>query len=100
MALSEGVVRRLSLGQNLLQPLETDAQITAYMASATAAERAAATTRAAIRNLLVRLTIRNTTVGPITGNEDRDFRAINKLGTMPDSWAVILAARSPATFAD
>jgi hypothetical protein len=100
MALSEGLVRRLSLGKNLLHALETDAQITAYMAAATAAERAAATTVATIRDLLVRLTIRNATIGPITGIEDRDFRAITRLATMPDDWAVILAARAPASFAD
>jgi hypothetical protein len=101
MALSEGLVRKLALGKDLLGALHTDAQITSYMSTATAAELAAATTEATIRDLLVKLTLRNAAVGPLTdGSEDRNFRTVNQMGTMPDNWAVILANRNPSSFAD
>lgn len=77
IALSEGLVRKLSAGMNGVPQTETDA--TAFLAAhASAAERAAATTVDLEKELLVRLVRRRVTQA-ITGAEDRDVQVVARL---------------------
>lgn len=98
VALSEGVVRKLARAMDAVPSTEADA--TAFLdAKATAAERAAATTVTAERDLLIRLVLREA-IGSITGSTDRDIRVVMRMGTVGDSFGDILRRRSPADFAD
>ena len=98
VALSEGVIRKLSQAMNAVPRKEVDA--TAFLAAnATVAELAAATTVDAERDLLMKLVLRER-VGSITGLLDRDFRMAKRMGTVGDSWRQILDRRTPADFAD
>jgi hypothetical protein len=98
IALSEGVVRKLADGMDAVPPTEAEAT-TFLTAKATAAERAAASTVALERDLLIKLTLREL-LHSITGSTDRDFRMVTLMGTMGDTWADILRRRSPSSFAD
>jgi hypothetical protein len=104
MALAEGVTRALSRGMRVLRPLRTDALVQAFeAANATAAELATGAAHAdadAERDLLIKLVLRDASVGEITGPPARDIRAVNQLASMSRSWADILAARTPASFPD
>jgi hypothetical protein len=98
VALSEGVVRKLAHAMDAVPQEEADA--TAFLnAKATAAERAAATTVNAERDLLMKLVLRER-VGSITGSVDRDFRMAQRMGTVGSTWRDILDRRVPADFAD
>jgi hypothetical protein len=98
VALSEGVVRKLAHAMDAVP--QEEAEATAFLnANATAAERAAATTVAAERDLLMKLVLR-VRVGSITGSVDRDFRMAQRMGTVGDTWRRILERRVPADFAD
>ena len=96
VALSESVVRKLSRAGDVL-PTDEAAADAFERANATAAERAAATTVTAERDLLILLVARRLN---ITGNPDRDLRAILRMGTAGSTWRDILTPRSPADFAD
>ena len=88
VALSEGVVRKLSIAMDAVPG--TEAEATAFLnAKATAAERAAATTVATERDLLMRLVLRER-VGSITGSVDRDFRMATRMGTVGGTFREIL----------
>ena len=98
VALSEGVVRKLSIAMDAVPG--TEAEATAFLnAKATAAERAAATTVAAERDLLMRLVLRER-VGSITGSVDRDCRMATRMGTVGGTFREILRRRTPADFPD
>ena len=97
VALSEDVTRKLSLCMKGVPKKEADAT-TFLNAKATAAERAAATTVPAERDLLMKLVLKE--IGSITGSTDRDFRMAVRMGTGMDTFADILKRRSPADFAD
>jgi len=99
IALSEGLVRKLSDAQDAVPQTEADADAF-EKANASAAEIAAATASVkGERDLLMKLVL-SKRVGSITGSTDRDFRAAVQMGTMPDAWKTILKKRAPATFAD
>jgi hypothetical protein len=105
VALSEGMVRRLGAGMDVLSPLNAQADVLAFeTAKATAAELTTAFPGGAHtdinreRDLLLKLAVRDPTVGPITGSVDRDLRVIDRLGHV--EWSRVLVARDPATFAD
>ena len=98
MALSEGVVRKLSIAMDAVPGTEAEA-IAFLNAKATAAERAAATTVAAERDLLMRLVLREP-VGSLTGSVDRDFRMATRMGTVGGTFREILRRRTPADFPD
>lgn len=94
VALSESVVRRLSRGMGAVPG--TEAQANALEATATAPERAAASTIAAERDLLIRLVARD--IDSITGTPARDLQVVLRMGSTANLWADILAARAPAAF--
>ena len=75
---------------------ETEAAATALEATATAAERAAATTVATERDLLIKLTARD--IGTVTGTAVRDVHVVNTLGPRHLGWRDILIVRGPAAF--
>lgn len=98
MALSEGLVRKLSLGMNSVPQTEPAAQ-TLENTRASAAERtAAAASVNAERDLLIRLVIR-TRLGSLTGTENRDERVVARMAqaSLPD-FSDMLAVRAPSAF--
>ena len=97
VALSEDVTRKLNLCMKGVPKKEADA--TKFLDDkATAAQRAAATTVPAERDLLMTLVLKE--VGSITGSTDRDFRMAVRMGTGMDTFADILKRRAPADFPD
>jgi hypothetical protein len=98
VALSEGVVRKLSIAMDAVP--RTEAEATVFLnAKATAAERSAATTVAAERDLLMRLVLRERSVrSPARWN--RDFRMATRMGTVGGTFREILRRRTPADFPD
>lgn len=108
VALSEGVTRRLNFGMDVVGALETEAQVLAFEAAhSSSAERSRAfpggahTNTDTERDFLIRLTIRQSNVGPITGRESRDFRVVQQLGDPAlSAWRDILMPRSPSSFPD
>jgi hypothetical protein len=94
VALSEAVVRQLARGMFAMP--ETEAAATALEATATAAERAAATDVATERDLLVKLTARD--VGTVTGTPARDVHVVNALGGTHLDFPHMLVVRGPAAF--
>lgn len=108
VALSEGLIRRLSAAIDVLNPVETDADVRAFEAAhATPAQIAAAFpggVHADVdreRDFILRLVLNQPSVHPITGSVPRDLRVVKKLGDpVFDLWTMILAPRSPGSFAD
>jgi hypothetical protein len=99
VALSEGLVRKLSDAMDAVPQTEADADAF-EKANASAAEIAAGTGSVDNeRDFLMKLVL-SKRVGSITGSTDRDFRAAVQMGTMPSDWKTILKKRAPATFAD
>jgi hypothetical protein len=99
IALSEGLVRKLSDAQDAVPQTEADADAF-EKANATAAQIAAATGSVNDeRDFLMKLVL-SKRIGSITGSTDRDFRAATQMGTMPGDWKTILKVRPPASFAD
>lgn len=105
IALSEGLIRRLSNGMDILGPLQKQADILAFeAANSTTSERSSAfpggahTNADAERNFLLRLAARHSTVAPMTGPVERDIRVVREMGTL--NWGDVLNARNPASFAD
>ncbi len=99
IALSEGLIRKLSQGMNSV-PQTPTAALAFETANATTAERTAAAASAnAERDLLIRLVIR-LTLGSITGAISRDQRVVARMaqaGSVPD-FSDILAVRPPSAF--
>lgn len=99
IALSEGLVRKLSQGMDRVPQTATDAA-TFETAHASAAERtAAAASVNAERDLLIRLVVR-THLGSLTGAVNRDVRVVARLaqaGSVAD-YSDILAVRPPSAF--
>ena len=97
IALSEGVIRKLSQGMRRVPQTEADA-LTFETANATASEiTAAAANSDAERDLLIRLVIR-VNLGSITGSVSRDESVVARMGTTNNLWSDILVIRSPASF--
>jgi hypothetical protein len=105
IALSEGLTRRLAFGMFMLGPLQKQTDILAFEATnSTTAERSAAfpggahTSADVERDFLLKLTVRNPKVGPMTGPVARDLRVVRELGLL--NWGDVLNPRDPATFPD
>jgi len=98
IALSEEVIRRLSLGMNSVPPTPA-AALALETASATTAERtAAAASVAAEQDLLIRLVIR-AKLGSITGPVSRDERVVVRMAQAGVTGASdLLAIRPPSAF--
>lgn len=98
VALSEGLVRLVSRAKDTARAeLGSSAAATAFLTlHATAAERAAATTAPAIKDLLL-LCLRRA-VGQMTGAPDRDVRVLKEMAANP-TYVAMLKTRSPAAFA-
>ena len=94
VALSEAVVRQLARGMSTMP--ETEAAANVLEATATAAERAAATTVATERDLLIKLAARD--IGTVTGSAARDVHVVNTLGPRPLEFTDMLIVRGPAAF--
>ncbi|HXQ70220.1 MAG TPA: DUF4157 domain-containing protein [Pyrinomonadaceae bacterium] len=98
MALSEGLVRKLSQGMNSVPQTEVAAQ-TLETNRASAAERtAAAASVNAERDLLIKLVIR-TSLGSLTGTESRDARVVARMAaaSLP-TFSDMLGVRPPSAF--
>ena len=105
IALSEGLIRRLAFGMDVLEPLQTQTDILAFENhNSSSAERSAAFPGGAHanadveRDFLLKLTARHATVAPMTGTVARDLRVVRELGTL--NWGTVLDARNPSTFPD
>ena len=94
VALSEAVVRQLARGMFAMP--ETEAAATALEATATPAERAAATDVATERDLLIKLVARD--IGTVTGTPARDVHVVNALGATHLDFPHMLVVRGPAAF--
>jgi len=94
VALSEAVVRQLARGMFTMP--ETEAAANALEATATAAERAAATTVPTERDLLIKLAARD--IGTVTGSAARDVHVVNTLGPRPLEFTDMLVVRGPGAF--
>jgi len=97
VALSEGLVRLVSRAKDLAKvQLASETTARAFMASqATASEIAAATTSAAMKDLLLLCLCR--AVGSMTGAPTRDVRVLNEMATNR-TYAAMLTPRSPSAF--
>ena len=103
VALSEGVVRKLSKGMERMpaNAAAADAleQAAVTAKDITAAELAAATaTVDGERDLLIKLVLKK--LGkPITGvSVDRDLKVVLEMGLTPDTWDEMLKVRPPSAF--
>jgi hypothetical protein len=98
VALSEGVVRSLSLAMHQLP--KTDSLCAAFEdESSTAAERAAAhASPVAYAKFLVSLMLNLPNIGPITGSHARDLRVVDLLSTV--DLHTLLDTRTPNAFPD
>ena len=94
VALSEAVVRQLARGMFAMP--DTEAAATALEATATPAERAAATDVASERDLLIKLVARD--IGTVTGTPARDVHVVNTLGATHLDFPHMLVVRGPAAF--
>ena len=94
VALSEAVVRQLARGMFAMP--DTEAAATALEATATPAERAAATDVASERDLLIKLVARD--IGTVTGTPARDVQVVNALGATHLDFPHMLVVRGPAAF--
>jgi hypothetical protein len=99
IALSEGVVRKLSRGQNSVPKTPADADKLEHD-GATVAEIGAITTVADERDLLIRLVRRKLINSVTAGSEDADLKVVKTMGTAGDTWAKILRKRPPTAFPD
>jgi hypothetical protein len=98
MALSEGLVRKLSLAMRAV-PRNEAAADTLERANATDDERTAA--HGSVddhRDFLITLVLEQGGVRPITGAVERDFRVVHEL--VNATWSNILRDRSPDEFPD
>jgi len=97
IALSEGLVRLVSQAKDTAKAqLLSSASATAFLTlHATAAERAAATTAPAIKDLLLLCICR--AVGQMTGTPARDVRVLKEMAANP-TFTAMLKPRSPAAF--
>jgi hypothetical protein len=75
---------------------DTEAAATALEATATPAERAAATDVATERDLLIKLVARD--IGTVTGTPARDVHVVNALGATHLDFPHMLVVRGPAAF--
>lgn len=94
VALSEAVVRQLARGMFAMP--DTEAAATALEATATPAERAAATDVASERDMLIKLVARD--IGTVTGTPARDVHVVNTLGATHLDFPHMLVVRGPAAF--
>jgi hypothetical protein len=94
VALSEVVVRQLAHGMDAAP--QTEAAATALEATATPAERAAATTVATERDLLIKLIARQ--IGTVSGTPDRDVHVVTMMGDKHLDFPDMLVVRGPAAF--
>jgi hypothetical protein len=97
VALSEGVIRKLSRGMGQVPP--TDADADAFeKAKATPAELAAVKTVDDERDLLIRL-VRRDKIRSVAGdNEDLDLKVVLRMGQTKNDFGDMLVKRAPASF--
>ena len=108
VALSEGLVHRLSDAKNMLNPIESDADVRAFEAAHSSPAELAATFPGGVhgnadleRDFVLRLVLRDPSIHPITGTTVRDVRVVKKLGDPAmGTFAVMLAPRNPNSFPD
>jgi hypothetical protein len=98
LALSEGLIRKLNLGQNSV-PSDPNAANTYIFNHGTVQEIFAAVDEASYRDLLIKLVLRKV-LGSLTGTEDRDFHVVTRLAEAGgiNSGAHYWTARLPADF--
>src|ERR1700759_4013780 len=96
IALSEGVIRKLSKGRGQV-PSFADADKFEHD-GATAAELAAISTVDDERDLLIRLVRRKRIISIASDNEDTDVKVVKTMGSVPGFWTDILKKRPPTAF--
>jgi hypothetical protein len=96
VALSEGVIRKLSKGRSAV-PSTADADKFEHD-NATAVELGAISTVADERDLLIRLVRRKRIISIASDNEDTDVKVVKTMGTVPGFWSEILKKRPPTAF--
>jgi hypothetical protein len=96
VALSEGVIRKLSKGRSAV-PSTADADKFEHD-GATAAELGAIPTVADERDLLIRLVRRKRIISIASDNEDTDVKVVKTMATVPGFWNEILKKRPPTAF--
>ena len=105
--MSEGFIRKLNFGMDVLEPLHTEADILAFEnANLTAGELTTLfpggthTDENRERDALLLLAVREPKVAPITGSVARDLKVVDQLNAPSDDWSDILKRRDPASFVD
>lgn len=93
VALSEGLIRRISFAMNSIPGPD---QVAAFSKRFQEEENGGDATEPVGGELLAKYVLRS--VGPITGDVDRDFRALSLLAHTP--WSEIFDHRSPDDFKD
>jgi hypothetical protein len=96
IALSEGVIRKLSKGRSAV-PKFVDADKFEHD-GATAAELGAISTVDDERDLLIRLVRRKQIISIASDNEDTDVKVVKTMGSVPGFWTDILKKRPPTAF--
>ena len=96
IALSEGMIRKLSKGRTAV-PSVADTDKFEHD-NASAAELAAVSTIADERDLLIRLVRRKRIISIASDSEDNDVKVVKTMGTMPGEWRKILKRRPPTAF--
>jgi hypothetical protein len=98
MALAEGIIRKLADAQAVVPGDETTAEKYEQVHSHPDVVKAVAGDPKKYSDLYVRMALHQTS--HITGNDDRDLRAIDKMATLRQKWSDVFLDRDPASFAD
>ena len=97
VALSEGVVRKLDIGQDKTPDKPVEAQV--LEAKASSAERLAVVGDADAETKLISKLVLKNEVGKITGDLARDQRVVNRLAKAnEDDFSDMIVKRSPSDF--
>lgn len=98
MALSEGLVRRLSAAMGKVPGNEADATAFEDARANDAERKAGRATVEARRDLLIKLVLQEPGVVPLTDNVTRDLRVVQELAKL--SWSDVLTKGGPDAFPD
>ena len=98
MALAEGIIRKLAAAQASVPTDDKSAGAYETQHSHPDVVKAVKGDKTKYRDLYVRMALHQTS--HITGNDERDLRAIDKMATLRQDWANAFIDRDPSSFAD
>ena len=98
MALAEGIIRKLATAQASVPTDDKSAGAYEAQHSHPDVVKAVKGNKTRYRDLYVRMALHQTS--HITGNDERDLRAIDVMATLRQDWANAFIDRDPASFAD